>query len=257
VTPDTCNPAAAVTQRQLYFAIYYRAREKDDGAFERAARHWWQSVQRRLFFDGASTSIAMHEVTTESDFRVAWQSIADQAVAEKARIVEGAIFSHASLGDREDGLEFGGGGDVTLSRSDIAALPVLPWAASGLFGSGALLVLLSCNSGRTDKRGWSPAEEFAKRQCVAVVGQMGYATFSTEWAQKEQIGEQSQEIYLWAYKGGSNQWYNPANLLSPSSPFFHRIPPAVAFPGSPPGAGMTWDYDFQFGLQMRIAATGD
>lgn len=175
---------------ELCFAIYYKV---PDRAFERAADTWVSQE--------CGTRLTLREgVTTEADFKRAWQAVALRAAAANAQVVLGQVFSHASKGGNEDGLEFkpGDGDDGTLSQAEIQALPVLPWAAGGK------LILSGCNSGLAGKRGWAPAGVFAKRQGVPTTGLAGYGYFSSDKAKYVQIKPADAAIYMWAYKRGQN-----------------------------------------------------
>ena len=175
---------------ELCFAIYYKVADR---AFERAAATW---VAQEC---GGRPTLS-EVVTTEADFKRAWDAVALRARTANARVVLGQVFSHSSKGGDSTGLEFkpGGGDDGTLTQAEIQSMPVLPWAAGGR------LVLSGCNSGLTGTRGWAPAGEFAKRQWVVTVGMAGYGYFSTSKEKYVAIKPEDSTIYLWAYKRGQN-----------------------------------------------------
>jgi hypothetical protein len=139
-------------------------------------------------------------VRSKSDFKKAWNQVYEQARKRGLPVIEGQVFSHASKGDDEDGLEFKPTDDDggTLTQGDIVSLAKLPWAGDGL------LTLAGCNTGLLGTRGWAPAQVFANSQGVTTVGQTGYAYFSKARDRYERIDRGSQNVYLWAYKRGQN-----------------------------------------------------
>ncbi|MBL8232575.1 MAG: carboxypeptidase regulatory-like domain-containing protein [Bryobacterales bacterium] len=180
----------------IYFAIYYKV---PDGAFRRAAEHWKAELKTKPINPGTS-KIIMHEVTTAAEFKAAWQDVYNQAQAKGSGVKDGRVFSHASKGEGEDGLEFKGGGgeDGTISKGELQSLPSLPWLP------GAQLILHGCNTGVAAARGWTPAEVLAKSQKVRTVGQAGYAYFSQSYSTYVEWTNSSTVVYLWAYKRGKN-----------------------------------------------------
>jgi hypothetical protein len=110
------------------------------------------------------------------------------------------VFSHASKGEGEDGLEFKGGGgeDGTISKGELQSLPALPWLDDGL------LVLHGCNTGLAASRGWTPAEVIAKAQKVRTIGQAGYAYFSQNYTTYVEWHSSYPVVYLWAYHRAKN-----------------------------------------------------
>jgi len=193
-------PAAAT---RLYFAIYYAV---PDNAFKRAAETWAAEVRAR---DPAARTpgrveVMLESVSTEADFKAAWQRIADRSHNGSTIAIEGHLLTHASKGSSEDGLEFrrGGGDDGTLTKEDIEDLPAVNWDS----GEGRL-TLAGCNTGLAEDRGWTPAEIFAKSQGVPTEGQTGYAYFSDSSSDYDEIDEDgttSTTIYLWAFERGKN-----------------------------------------------------
>jgi hypothetical protein len=171
--------------------IYYTV---PDRAFERAAR-WYVN----LLSPGFATEFV--GVRTKQDFINAWNGIRQQAINNNAVLRFVGLFTHASKGDTEDGLEFADGpGGSTLSRADIQALPRMPWAPPGY----SEIDLFGCNTGLTGSRGWSPAEAFANSQGVKACGQTGFAYFSRNMDQYEEISASDTEVYLGAYRRGRN-----------------------------------------------------
>lgn len=252
---DECfddNPCSNHTKckRNLYFAIYYSV---PDRAFEMAAETWRFDVEQRMLFDQTSLFI-MKEVKTETGFKEAWMDIACQAQAKNAVVLEGAIFSHASKGDKSDGLEFKSNreDDGTLTKSDIEALPVLNWPRKLPFDTG-ILVIYGCNSGLSGNRGWAPASVFAKSQGVTTVGQAGYSTFSTSPDHEYPIyGQMQTPAYLWAFASGRNNLWRPILVGGP------RMPAIVYYAGETPyGVGVDVDYHPKDGLQFLIKVTHD
>jgi len=177
------------------FAIYYAV---PDGAFYRAA------VTYEL--ESPYSSILKERVVTMNDFGWAWRSVQARSEYTGLPVHRGIIFSHASTWYSNDGLEFASTQnrviervpDGTLSRSEIAALPKLNWHPEGE------LILAGCNTGVVGKRGWTPAEVFAKSQGVKTLGQAGYSSFSRIGHSYAEIDATSQTVYLRAYKRGKN-----------------------------------------------------
>ncbi|WAS96595.1 hypothetical protein [Nannocystis punicea] len=178
----------------VYFAIFFVV---GDRAFERAAATWERAVKASPeFLAGRDRFIPPIAVSTETDFKTAWTQILTISKEPYHVIKEGRIFSHASKGDRQDGLEFeaGGGNDGTTNRVELQSLQRLNWATD------ASLHLHSCNSGIVGGRGWSPAQVLAASQRVTVYGQTGYAYFSTNKDRYVRIDDRSTDVYLWAYR---------------------------------------------------------
>lgn len=180
----------------LYFAIYYPVA---DNAFKRAAETWAAEIRAGADFCAADKVIVL-PAKTEPTLKAAWATVASQAA--NYDLHRGALFTHASKDDNPapDGLEFRptASSDGTLTRADIAALPVLAW------GAGARLTLMGCNTGLAEDRGWSPAGAFAKAQGVPTMGQTGYAYFSTSPSSYSEIDASSTTVYLWAFRRGKN-----------------------------------------------------
>jgi hypothetical protein len=115
-------------------------------------------------------------------------------------VEEGHILTHASKGSRQDGLEFDPG---TFDRIEVRSLPLLKWS------SNANLILHGCNTAVDVLRNWSPAEEFAKRQKVRVLGQEGFAYFSKaneKYVRIPDMNRHSGNVFLWAYRRMRNDW---------------------------------------------------
>ena len=198
------RPGVCSARTRLFFAIYYQV---DDNAFKRAAATWKKSLETSEGYFPGADAFYEKEVSTEADFKQAWQEIADKAAKEKRVVWMGNCFTHASKQtDGNDGLEFRGG---TLTKAEIASLPKLPWDSS----SGCL-ILSSCNSGMLGSRSWAPAQAFASAQSVLALGQLGYAYFSTKFDKYVESKPDSDPLYLWAYKRGKNSWFgNGCRLL--------------------------------------------
>jgi hypothetical protein len=187
-----CPPVPVEVTMAAYgvcFAIYY---EVADRAFYRAALTYE--------LESPYSSILKERVLTMSDFARAWRSVQARSESTGLPVHRGIIFSHASKGSSNDGLEFRAASDEdgTLSRSEIAALPKLNWHPEGE------LILAGCNTGVAGKRGWTPAGLFAKNQGVKTLGQAGYAYFSRISHSYSKIDATSQTVYLRAYKRGRN-----------------------------------------------------
>ncbi|MFT5431264.1 MAG: hypothetical protein ACI9OJ_001943 [Myxococcota bacterium] len=202
--PET--PAAAGERsRRIYFAIAYIV---DDAAFERAAQTWAREIQARGDFDGAQDLVVVQTVQTEGGFRTVWDQVKTSGDTPGWVVQEGQVFSHASKGGNNTGLEFrrgeaeaGTNDDGTLSQAEITTLPALNWASDGH------LWLSSCNSGMEGERGWSPAEAFASGQGVRTSGEMGYAYFSSDPDSYQRIDGDTEDVYLNAYRRGQNAWF--------------------------------------------------
>ncbi|MBI4905195.1 MAG: carboxypeptidase regulatory-like domain-containing protein [Acidobacteria bacterium] len=181
--------------KYLYFAIYYTAA---DNAFKRAADTWKAEIQPKM--DKGNDTVQMIEVKSEGEFKTAWETLLKEGNKSGWKVAEGRIFSHASKGDKQDGLEFmgGGGEDGTVSQKEMISLAKLNWSATGR------LVLHGCNTGLSGGRGWTPAGAFAKTQGVPTTGQTGYAYFSRQWTTYDEIDATCTGIYLWAYSRGKN-----------------------------------------------------
>jgi hypothetical protein len=186
------KPACFITPRRVFFAIYYIV---PDAAFRRAAFTWAEQV-KALPAWSRRCDMVVKGVRKEADFRAAWdlihQGIADSGIP--AQVVEGHLFTHGV----RDGLEFEGEGN-TYDRNDIKASPVLPWDPKDGF-----LVLHGCNTAIPRKPNWSPSGEFAARQRVPTLGQLGYSYMSAEDEQYVRINRNTPRVYLWTYKRGQN-----------------------------------------------------
>jgi hypothetical protein len=162
----------------LYFTIYYQV---GDDAFKKAAETW----RKEKGLNNICTTTVCYlgiEVKTEPQFKKAWLDIYTKALAGHYRVMEGRLFTHASIHKNRDGLEFAGdpadpaaddptSGETTLEKVEISNLEKLPWDRTGLLG------LHGCNTG-IERNGWSPAKTFCNSQKVRTFGQMGYAFFS-------------------------------------------------------------------------------
>lgn len=265
-------------KKKLYFAIYY---DVSDQAFQRVAETWQLDLKERMYFDKSSIFV-MKKIKTEDEFKTAWSEINQEALDQDAVVVEGNIFSHASMGDKVDGLEFSGG---TLTKEEIEKLPILPWSKSMSniqnIESESILLLTSCNSGdvykfvsdeyfskrlgglsaevqkywvqEIRKREWAPSEIFAKSQGIITVGQAGSATFSKEWERYQEITDKDDHIYLWAYQIGRNDILGEVEGFLPFLDKIpgKRLPALIAWPGcNPSQTQMIYDYDPKFGLKL-------
>jgi hypothetical protein len=180
-------------KKRLFFAIYYTV---EDNAFKRAAQAWARTVKLRHSFSASNDYFYEKEISTEAQFNAAWGEIYDKATNDGYQVHAGNLLTHASKQtDRGDGLEFKGG---TLTHQEIVSMRRLPWTESGF------LILAGCNTGLTKDRKWAPAYSFALAQKIPTVGQPGYAYFSTNWPSYSRIGDDDNDICLWAYDRSAN-----------------------------------------------------
>jgi hypothetical protein len=203
---DQCRARERPTNPRLYFSIYYKL-PNDDGAFVRAAKTWEAEIYAKGFERGRDLLVSA-QIFSETQFSSAWLYVNENAKASGSEVVSGQIFSHASKGDALDGLEFAVSGQHgefhTVSRSELASLPRLPWAKEGF------LILAGCNTGRVGTRGWCPAAVFASAQGVRTLGQVGYSYFSSTWQTYAEATPRHPATYLWAYhrrrNGFARRW---------------------------------------------------
>lgn len=227
----------------VYFAIYYvNATTDSSRSFERAAQTWVRELKQRITIRSKDRLI-LKAVTTESDFRTAWDSIWSEAISVRGLVREGIFFGHATRsmgiglvtfhGDdgTSDGLEFaadnskrssGNASPNTMTQVEIEALPRLPWGKTlGKF------TIAACNSGVIEtapfkSRGWAPAASFASSQKVKTIGAPGFCYFSSAPDRYVPIDPMvydeyylsdapipgkptcSLQVYLWAYRHGKN-----------------------------------------------------
>jgi hypothetical protein len=191
--PAVTMPKREDKTKYIFFALYYTVA---DNAFQYAARTWLDAVKAQRGFK-AGTDV---EVMTAFKTEKAWDQIDKKCKTVSATVAAGGVFSHASKQEGGgDGLEFiPEGDDGTLIKTEVAVMTKLPWSTE------AYLLLASCNSGLTGKRGWSLSNQFAKRQGVITLGQAGYAYFSKKWATYTQKSTTDKKIALWAYSRGKN-----------------------------------------------------
>lgn len=203
-TPD--GTTTVTTKRwRVFFAIYHNV---TDGAFKRAAETWRDEVSATHRFNASADVFLMFETKTTADFRNSWKSVYDTANGERAVVVEGALFTHASIDSKHyDGLEFR---DGTFRREDIHSLEPLPWDPHGV------LTLTGCNTGNSHRddhqdHAWCPAREFCNRQRITTIGQYGYAYFSTTkmaWSVFDAQTYKAGPLYLWTYHRKRNvKWH--------------------------------------------------
>lgn len=187
-----------------YFAIYYTDAEH---SFYRAARTWATEATGGVC---TADSLLIEEmVATESDFMRAWTTVDTRSRAAGLQVVLGQVFSHASKGSSNDGLEFrpSASDDGTLAQSEILALPKLNWAEN------ARLILSGCNTGLAGTRGWTPAGVFSKSQKVHTIGQAGYSYFSQCQGAYVPINARATTVYLWAYQRGKNGMFGSGGRM--------------------------------------------
>lgn len=185
-------------QARLFFSIYYKVQDR---AFALASSTWLTETKKCNRFNTRKDVCIEIEVTTESDFRNAWSSIAHTTKQGKYKVWRGNIFSHASKQvEGNDGLEFLPDSEQngTLQFGEISRLQPLDW------GNNAALILSGCNTGLTLGRGWSPAQAFASQQKVKTLGQKGFSYFSKNWENYSQKTPNDQRICLWAYERAQN-----------------------------------------------------
>jgi len=200
----------------IYFAIYYRV---PDNAFKRAAETWKRKVEQYASYRKDVDIIILKEVKTETDFRRAWKEVYAKNASVGGIVIEGQLFTHASKDDGgPNGLEFRSSrtDDGTLTKGEITSLPRLNWD-----DQNGLLVLTGCNTGLIEKRGWTPAREFARSHRVRTVGQPGYAYFSQNDKKYVEINSASTQVYLWAYKRRKNGLFGDGSKMGGIS--YHPI----------------------------------
>lgn len=119
------------------------------------------------------------------------------------RVAKGTVSSHAGKG--VPGLYFApseSDPDGVFKPDQISALEKLDWIPNGQ------LTLHGCNTGiPIEKGGKSVANYFADRQGITVLGQKGYAYFSTkkdDYSEIDTGGTASETVYLWAFSRGRN-----------------------------------------------------
>ncbi|HEX5658678.1 MAG TPA: hypothetical protein VFX59_15860 [Polyangiales bacterium] len=187
---------------RLFFCMYYLNTATDaDASFQRAAKTWIRETKTQFSFREGVDIFLEQSVTTEKQFKSAWNGIAQQASYNGMKVSVGQLLTHATKdATGQDGLEFKPvAGDGTLTQTDIAGLAKMPWSSDGA------LILAGCNTGLTgDGRTWTPAGEFAKGQKVRTLGQAGYAYFSKVWSSYTTQAKTDPNIALWAYKRGKN-----------------------------------------------------
>lgn len=193
---------------RLFFSIYYR---EDDHAFRRAAQTWKRVVKRQESFRSGTDLFYEKQVNYEAGFKTAWQEVASLAAASSAVVWVGQLFTHASKGSSDDGLEFRqspDSTDTTLNRRDISALTRLPWDPEMGY-----LILSGCNTGLTGTRGWNPAAVFASSQQVLTIGQSGYGYFSKRWDTYRETSATDTGICLWAYRRRRNSFFGNGSRM--------------------------------------------
>mgnify|MGYP007088033298 CR=1 FL=1 len=191
------TPITVCYRPRLFFSIYYKT---GDHAFRYAAETWRNVVKAQESFAGYDHFVE-REISTEFEFKTAWQELYQKATNDNLLVWAGQLFTHSSKQtDGNDGLEFHGDDhdNGTLQQAEIASLAKLPWHNQGF------LILAGCNSGINGSRGWSPAEEFAKKQGVKTLGQVGYGYFSEVWDTYDEKPSSATTIALWAYRRGKN-----------------------------------------------------
>lgn len=190
------------------FALYYD--NVADRAFERAADTFLRQASR--WFPAAVP--LKYGATSVAELLRAWDRVAAEAGGAAARILCGALFTHASMGGPypgggEGGIEMAGldrlsrtcPTDITIENAQIGRMTQLPWAPN------AFLLLCGCNTGIAAAAGHAPvAQTFALRQGVRTIGQMGFSSFSMRWAYYRRTDPSTREICLWAYARGRNRF---------------------------------------------------
>ena len=200
VPPNQSKPIelALHPRKNVFFAIYYRV---PDNAFGRAAKTWADELNGgNPRFRLGRDVVKLIEADTEAAFKQAWSAVDAEGQLPGREVVEGRLFTHASKGEGNDGLEFrpGQGDDGTIGNVELMTLNRLKWAKDGL------LAMHGCNTGTGGSRGWAPAGSIASAQGIATVGQKGYSYFSANPARYEEINAGSPRVYLWAYRRNRN-----------------------------------------------------
>jgi hypothetical protein len=175
----------------VYFALYYTV---DDRAFERAAETWKRKVEASSEYEDQDVFL-MIPVSTEAEFKAAWDKVLQMSKKPNHIVKEGRVFSHASKESSQDGREFrkDPANDGTTNKLELSLLPVLNWA------KGGTLHLHSCNSGVVGTRGWAPAGLLATSQSITVIGQSGFAYFSSNPGTYMEIDGKTKDVYLMAF----------------------------------------------------------
>ena len=208
-TKNSCY-IANIEARLIYFIFYY-IKDGDDKAFERAGTTRYNLIKEKTKKEN-NTLILSFPIKTSAEFKSAWDKIKNMQKEKLSLIKEGHIFSHASKGESEDGLEFlaSNSEDGTISYDEILSLPRLSWAKD------ATLTLYGCNSGISgEARDLSIAELFSESQKTIVCGQKGYAYFSESDIEYKKISTTSKVVYLWAYKRGQNSVFGNGFKIKP------------------------------------------
>jgi hypothetical protein len=182
--------------RHIYFAIFYQVK---DGAFRRAAETWEREIRGMSSFNSRTDKVLMLEQLTEGQFNKAWNLVYQEGNLPGRVVMEGHLFTHASYDSDSDGLEFkkdeSGG---TLDQKEMKALVKLNWKDDGK------LVLHGCNTGKSERRYWAPAQELSNGQGIRVEGLTGYGYFSKKRDVYAEIDKNSTTVYLYSYKRGWN-----------------------------------------------------
>lgn len=199
-----------ISTKIVYFIIYY-IKNNDDGAFKRAATTRKRLIEEKIKKDENST-ILLYPTTTGQGFKSCWQDIKNYQKNNVSLIKEGHIFSHASKGETEDGLEFfhSEEQDGTISYDEIIDLPVLTWSKD------SSLTLYGCNTGMSGSvRDFSIADAFHEKQKTKIIAQKGYAYFSKLEDRYMKISSDSSSIFLWAYNRGQNSTFGNGEKIPP------------------------------------------
>ncbi len=237
-------PLSDTTSVNVYFDITYVHQGSDaDFAFVRAANTWKAEVTSQPPFRSGQDRYVSFGVSSEQDFKDAWQELADLSQEPGHRIVKGNVLTHAVVerGTRRnpsirfDGLSFvlDPLNDGILDQEEIEALPRLNWDATD-----GELILSGCNTALKNSvepvvlRNWAPAEVFANSQRVKTWGTNGFSSFSARYFSYVRHNDRRRKIYLWAYRAWQNLkvYHYVPDLVRIAGTLYE---PAALTPGSP------------------------
>lgn len=213
IDPEEATQLAAGFGGRIFFAMYY-SRPEHIRSFKEAADTWQKEVSVEHGI-GPDDTVLLLPVLTGDDFLAAWTRIYDLATKSRSTVCDVALFTHASIKGRtsglryvvidhepkEEGIEFKG--DLphsSVTKEEIGKMEVLPW--NTMYGR---LTLHGCHTGnlhRTAKH--CVAQDFRDRQGITVIGQSGYAYFSTTIMTLSEYNQGDSPAYLWAYHHRKN-----------------------------------------------------
>jgi hypothetical protein len=210
-----------VELKKIFFIFYFK-KAGDDGAFERAAKTRNNELSNSdKYSKEKGDLILLWPVTSAEEFKKKWENVSNLQKNSLYRVEEAHLYTHASLGERIDGLEFSPSftntgalsEDGTVSHEELEALPKILWTKN------SKIVLYGCNTGNT-------SSVYGKKKSVATVlhdaqkplqtlAQDGYAYFSTDKNKYIRAIGTPDKLYLWAYKRGKNSLVGNGDALAP------------------------------------------